>query len=58
MRSIVGISFVNFDEIFFSKVKDDEDDVEEAAVLLLFEFEFEFELVGVTVFWQEVVVVV
>ena len=58
VRSIVGISFVNFDEIFFSKVKDDddEDDVEEAAVLLL--FEFEFELVGVTVFWQEVVVVV
>ena len=56
MRSIVGISFVNFDEIFFSKVKDDEDDVEEAAVLLL--FEFEFELVEVTVFWQEVVVVV
>ena len=51
MRSIVGISFVNFDEIFFSKVKDDEDDVEEAAVLLL----FEFEMVGVTVFGQEVV---
>ena len=49
---------MNFDEIFFSKVKDvdDEDDVEEAAVLLL--FEFEFELVGVTVFWQEVVEVV
>ena len=57
MRSIVGISFVKFDEIFFSKVKDDAEDDDEddfEAVFLLLEFEL-VELV--TVFWQEVVVV-
>ena len=57
MRSIVGISFVKFGEIFFSKVKDDAEDDDEddfEAVFLLLEFEL-VELV--TVFWQEVVVV-